>query len=84
MKKWLLPAAAALALAGGAAMAQPYGYYDAPGYSDDHGSYDRGYRDRDHDRWERYEHRRDYWRWRRHHDYSSRQDYRPYDYGHYR
>ena len=57
MKMWLLPAAAAaIALMGGAAMAQPYGYYggsyyDRPAYGWDYGrdSYRRGYRDSDRD-----------------------------------
>ena len=60
MKKWLLPAAAAaMALMGGAAMAQPYGhpggYYERPayggyGYGYDNGRYYRGgYRDSDRD-----------------------------------
>jgi hypothetical protein len=46
MKKWLLPAAAAaLTLAGGAAMAQPYGYYGGGGYYDGraYGGYDGRY-----------------------------------------
>jgi opacity protein-like surface antigen len=46
MKKWLLAAAAAMTLAGGAAMAQPYGGYGggydrAPAY--DYGRGERGY-----------------------------------------
>ena len=57
MKKWLLPAAAAaLTLAGGAAMAQPYGYYGGSyygerGYGDGwrSGRYYRGSRDSDRD-----------------------------------
>ena len=56
MKKWLLPvAAAAMTLAGGAAMAQPYGghhgsYDDRPAYGYGHQRDDRrGYRDSDGD-----------------------------------
>ena len=59
MNKWLLPAtAAAMALMGGAAMAQPYGYhggwsYDRPAYGYETGrsyrAYRGGYRDSDGD-----------------------------------
>jgi hypothetical protein len=72
MKTLILAAvSAAAALAGGAALAQPYYGYDRsyPAYAYDHG-YAHGYdRDRDHDgvpdRWDRYDDRRD-WRWREH------------------
>lgn len=87
MKKLILGAAAAVATlaAGGAAMAQPYGYhreYPAYGYGYDRSSdyrYDR-YRDRDHDgvpdRWDRSDNRYSgygygYGHWRHHHHHHE-------------
>lgn len=96
MNRWILPAvAAAAALTGTAAMAQPYGGYDRPAYGYDHGYYGRGYdygrgyhrsyfRDRDRDgvpdRWDRWDNRRE----RRHWRDSYRRGYAPapyYGYG---
>jgi hypothetical protein len=87
MKRWILPAvAAAAALTGTAAMAQPYGYYGGSAYGYDRG-HDHGrayhwrhYRDRRPDRWDRWERRRERHYWRE----SYRRGYAPapyYGYG---